>query len=91
MTYKIGEILEQKANETGKAYRVFAIDAGLGETEFSAIRCGKRVASPKKLSGAIDLETLKEPLLIEIREYLDSLDADVVIDIYNLIYNKVIK
>lgn len=88
MEYKIGQLLEEYAKEQNTPLRRYAIDCGMGEIEFCNIRKGRRVASADKLQNLIPLENLKQPLLNEIKPMLDDLEADVIIEIYNIIYNK---
>lgn len=56
--------------------------------EFTQIRKGHRAASPEKLSKVIDLEQLREPIINEMQNMLNSLDTELLITLYNLIYAK---
>ena len=88
MDYKIGQLVEEYAKQQDASLRRYAIDCGLGEVEFCDIRKGRKTASANKLQNVIPLESLKQPLLEEIKPMLDSLDADIIVEVYNIIYNK---
>ena len=88
MKYLIGEILINEVTKSEKAFRVYALERGMSETEFNLIKNGKRTASAKKLDALIDLNLLKQPLTIEIKELIDTLDVGLLVDLYNLIYTK---
>lgn len=89
MKYLIGEIIEDIAKQEQRAFRRYALERGMSENEFFNIRRGKRAASAKKLAQLIDTEILREPLVNYINENINSLDTDVIIEMYNVIYNKV--
>ena len=88
MDYKIGQLIEEYAKQQDTALRRDAIDCGLSEVEFCDIRKGRRTASANKLQNVIPIEKLKQPLLDEIKPMLDDLDTDIIIEVYNIIYNK---
>ena len=88
MKYLIGELLANEATKQGKSLRVYGLERDMGEVEFNQIRNGKRVASVEKLSTLIDLAILDKPLRNEIKEVLPTLDVEILIDLYNLIYRK---
>ena len=88
MKYLIGEMLADEANKQGKSLRVYGLERDMGEIEFNQIKNGKRVPSVEKLSTLIDLAILNEPLRNEIKDVLPTLDVEIIIDIYNLIYRK---
>ena len=89
MNYLIGEMLTNQVIQSGKPFRIYALERDMGESEFNLIKNGKRTASGKKLNTLIDLELLKEPLINEIKELTDTLDVDLLVDLYNLIYTKI--
>lgn len=88
MKYLIGEIVEDYAKKQGKPFRRYAIDCDMSDSEFAQIRKGIRAASGEKLSTLIELELLREPVINEITDILNTLDTNLIIDLYNLIYAK---
>lgn len=88
MKYLIGEILENQIKATGEPFRRYALARGMSEVDCWLIRRGERAASANKLNGIMDIETLKEPLKNEISTLLDDLDAVTLIEMYNVIYNR---
>lgn len=86
MEYKIGELLTKHIQKQDIAYRRYAIDCGMSDSELAQIRSGNRAASAKKLSSLIDIELLRQPVMDEINNMLDTLDTETIIDVYNLIY-----
>ena len=87
MKYIIGELLTKWVDSQKTPYSVYARKCGCSEVEFAAIRNNRRVASPSKLANLIDIELLKEPLLKEIKDLLDTIDTETIINVYNTIYN----
>lgn len=88
MKYLIGEMFEEHIKSTGEPFRRYALARDMSETECWLIRRGERVASANKLNRVMDIETLKEPLKNEISTLLDDLDAVTLIEMYNVIYNR---
>lgn len=86
MRYLIGEMVEEYAKRKGKPLRQFAIDNNMGEVEFALIRKGHRVASGDKLSTLINIEILRDDVINEIKQLLDTLDTNLIIQLYNSIY-----
>ena len=88
MNYIIGKILDQHVKSSGYKYRIYAIDHDMLESEFALIRKGHRAASAEKLATLMDIELLREPVIKETKELLNTLDTELLIQIYNLIYAK---
>lgn len=88
MDYKIGQLITEHIQKQDISYRRYAIDCGMTENELTLIRMGHRAASAKKLTPLIDVETLRQPVTDEINNMLDTLDTEIIIDVYNLIYAK---
>ena len=88
MKYLVGEILENHIKSTGEPFRRYAMARGMTEVECWLIRRGERVASAKKLNTLVDLEIFEEPLKNEIATLLNDLDAVTLIEMYNVIYNR---
>lgn len=86
--YVIGEVINEYVKSTNTPFRIYAADRDMGEIEFSAIRNGRRTASVNKLKTLIDINLLHEPLQDELKSIVDELDTELLIDIYNVIYNK---
>lgn len=90
MKYLIGELLREEVLRQGKPFRVYALERNCGDTEFAAIRAGNRAVSSKKLKTLLDdTDKIKEPVLNEIRSLLDTLDTDTLVEVYNVIYNRI--
>ncbi len=89
--YLIGELLREEVLQQGKRFRVYAIEHNCGDTEFAAIRAGDRAVSSKKLKTLLDdMDKIKEPVLNEIKNQLDTLDTDTLVEVYNIIYNRTV-
>lgn len=88
MNYKIGEFITEYVKQQDIPLRRYALDHGMGDSEFAQIRTGGRAASADKLATLIDIELLRELVTDEINNMLDTLDTATIIDMYNLIYAK---
>ena len=88
MKYLIGEMFEEHIKSTGEPFRRYALARGMREDDCAHLRRGTRIASAKKLNALMDIETLKEPLKNEISTLLNDLDAVTLIEMYNVIYNR---
>ena len=87
MQYLVGKLIDNHVKELGMPYYKYAIDKGMLPTEFTLIRTGARTAAAKKIKTVFDIELLREPILDEVKTLLDEADTELIINVYNQIYN----
>lgn len=87
MKYLIGDLISKHVQAQGVAYRRYALDRGMCETEFAQIRNGQRAASPEKLKTIIDIELLRDEVIQDLKTKLDEFSTETIITMYNIMYS----